>query len=173
MFQKKVINNKFFVENMENIDHLLNNEKLLKKTFISLNYKDPELIIYSLLERFKDLVDSKNAKSQYNSSEQSRKLLDNYMKDKIQLSKLNKLDLHQLKPLYFPKNSVIFINNSEFSEKNNKKLFNIINLVTASDVIIILSKLPNKLYNFKLIEKLSDKPKTFMLIKDNNDTYYK
>jgi hypothetical protein len=80
-----------------------------------------------------------------------RKKLDSYMKDKIKLS--NK-DFFKLDPSYFPPGSVIFISNIVFPKQTNQKLINFLSKNTPSDVIIILSTLPDNLGKFQLIEKI-------------------
>ena len=108
-------------------------------------------MVYAILNGFKEAKGTELVKARHDYAMNMRKQLDSYMKDKIKLS--NK-DMFKLDPSYFPTGSVIFISNLVFPKETTQKLINFLSENTPSDVIIILSSVPNNLGKFKLIEKL-------------------
>jgi len=136
---------------MENIGKYMELKDLSKNTFIDLGSGNGRTLAYAVLNGFKEAKGTEIVEARHNYAMNMRKKLDGYMKDKIKLS--NK-DIFQLDPSYFPSESVVFISNLLFSENTNQKLINFLSENTPSNVIIILSSLPNNLMKFKLIETL-------------------
>lgn len=121
------------------------------ENFIDLRCGNGETLVYAIQNGFANAKGTEIVQDKYNNAMNVREKLDSYMKDKIKLSNNN---IFELKPDYFPPDSVIFINNSTFSESTNHELIKHLSKVTPSGIIIILSKIPNNLYKFKLIEQL-------------------
>ena len=138
-------------EGMENISKYMELKDLSKNTFIDLGSGNGRTLVYAILNGFKEAKGTELVKARHDYAMNMRKQLDSYMKDKIKLS--NK-DMFKLDPSYFPTGSVIFISNLVFPKETTQKLINFLSENTPSDVIIILSSVPNNLGKFKLIEKL-------------------
>ena len=147
---------------MENIGKYMELKDWSKNTFIDLESGNGRTLAYAILNGFKEAKGTEIVQARHEYAMKMREKLDDYMKDKI---KLSKSDLFKLDPSYFPTGSVIFISNLVFSEKTNQKLINFLSKNTPSDVIIILSALPNDLRNFKLIEQLDLSQSHYVLTK--------
>ncbi len=72
--------------------------------------------------------------------------------NKIELPNIN---LTNLDNTYFPPNSIILFSNKNLSEKDNDEALKILSKITDTEVIIIMHRLPNNLYSFKLVEKIN------------------
>ena len=138
-------------EGMENISNYMELKDISKNTFIDLGSGNGRTLAYAILNGFKEAKGTELVKNRHDYAMNMRKKLDRYMKDKIKLS--NK-DMFKLDPSYFPSGSVIFISNLVFPKETTQKLINFLSENTPSDVIVIMSSLPNDLGKFKLIEKL-------------------
>jgi hypothetical protein len=138
-------------EGMENISKYMELKDWSKNTFIDLGSGNGRTLAYALLNGFKEAKGTEIVEARHKYALNMRKKLDEYMKDKIKLS--NK-DLFKLDPSYFPTGSVVFISNTVFPKETNQKLINFLSKNTPSDIIIILSTLPDNLGKFKLIEKI-------------------
>jgi hypothetical protein len=138
-------------EGMENISKYMELKDWSKNTFIDLGSGNGKTLAYALLNGFKEAKGTEIVKKRHDYAVNMRKKLDSYMKDKIKLS--NK-DMFKLDPSYFPPGSVIFISNLVFPKETNQKLLQFLSKNTPSDVIIILSSIPDDLGEFKLIEKI-------------------
>jgi hypothetical protein len=138
-------------EGMENISKYMELKDWSKNTFIDLGSGNGKTLVYALLNGFKEAKGTEIVKTRHKYAMNMRKKLDSYMRDKIKLS--NK-DMFKLDPSYFPPGSVIFISNLVFSKDITQKLINFLGENTPSDVIIILSSIPDDLGKFKLIEKI-------------------
>ena len=138
-------------EGMENISKYMELKDWSKNTFIDLGSGNGRTLAYAILNGFKEAKGTEIVRTRHEYAMNMRKKLDSYMKDKIKLS--NK-DLFKLDPSYFPTGSVIFISNKVFPKKTNQKLINFLSKNTPSDVIIILSSIPDDLGKFQLIEKI-------------------
>lgn len=138
-------------EGMENISKYMELKDWSKNTFIDLGSGNGRTLAYALLNGFKEAKGTEIVRARHEYAMNMRKKLDSYMKDKIKLS--NK-DFFKLDPSYFPPGSVIFISNTVFPKETNQKLINFLSKNTPSDVIIILSTLPDDLGKFQLIEKI-------------------
>jgi hypothetical protein len=138
-------------EGMKNISNYMKLNDISKNTFIDLGSGNGKSLSYAILNGFKEAKGVEIVKKRHNYAMNMRKKLDNYMRDKI---KLTNKDMFKLDPSYFPPGSVIFISNLVFSKETTQKLINFLSENTPSDIIIILSSIPNDLGKFKLIEKL-------------------
>ena len=138
-------------EGMENISNYMELKNLSKNTFIDLGSGNGRTLAYAILNGFTEAKGTELVESRHNYAMNMRNNLDSYMKDKI---KLTNKDLFKLDPSYFPPGSVIFISNLLFPKETTQKLINFLSENTPSDVIIILSSIPDNLGKFKLIEKL-------------------
>jgi hypothetical protein len=138
-------------EGMENISKYMELKDWSKNTFIDLGSGNGRTLAYAILNGFKEAKGTELVQARHNYALKMRNKLDSYMKDKIKLS--NK-DLFKLDPSYFPPGSVVFISNLVFPKETTQKLINFLSENTPSDVIIILSSIPDNLGKFKLIEKL-------------------
>lgn len=138
-------------EGMENISKYMELKDWSKNTFIDLGSGNGRTLAYAILNGFKEAKGTELVQARHNYAMKMRNKLDSYMKDKIKLS--NK-DLFKLDPSYFPPGSVVFISNLVFPKETTQKLINFLSENTPSDVIIILSSIPDNLGKFKLIEKL-------------------
>jgi hypothetical protein len=137
---------------MKNISKYCIDNDIPRKTFIDLGCGNGKTLAYAINSGFKDAKGSEIVQARYVYAMKARDKLDQYMKDKIQLSKK---DIFKLKPEYFPKDSVIFISNLMFPEPTNQEMIKHLSKVTPANVIIIISKLPSNLYQFKLIEQIN------------------
>jgi hypothetical protein len=136
---------------MKNISSYCENKGIDKKTFIDLGCGNGKTLAYAINSGFKDARGAEIVQARYDYAMKAREKLDNYMKDKISLSKK---DIFELKPEYFPPESVIFISNLMFPEPTNQEMIKHLSKTTPAKTIIILSKLPSNLYDFKLIEQI-------------------
>ncbi len=94
-----------------------------KPIIININKSNYNQVINSLLDKFKDLDDSKNPKLQYEYSQQSRHFLNDYMKTKLDLSQSkSNIDKYQMNHSTFPPNSTIIIDKSNLTENEIKLL---------------------------------------------------
>jgi hypothetical protein len=121
------------------------------ENFIDLGCGNGKTLVYAIQNGFTNAKGTEIVQDKYNNAINAREKMDSYMKDKI---KLSNNDMFELKPDYFPPDSVIFINNLTFSESTNQELIKHLSKVTPNGIIVILSKIPNNLYKFKLIEQL-------------------
>lgn len=137
---------------MKNILKYCIDKGIPRKTFIDLGCGNGKTLAYAIHSGFKDAKGSEIVQARYVYAMKAREKLDGYMKDKIHLS--NK-DIFELKPEYFPKDSVIFISNLMFPEPTNQEMIKQLSKVTPANVIMIVSKLPSDLYQFKLIEQIN------------------
>jgi SAM-dependent methyltransferase len=137
---------------MKNISNYCIDNGIPRNTFIDLGCGNGKTLAYAVCGGFKDAKGSEIVQARYDYAMKAREKMDNYMKDKI---KLSKNDIFDLKPDYFPSDSVIFISNLMFPEPTNQELIKHLSKITPASVIIILSKLPSDLYQFKLIEQLN------------------
>ncbi len=129
------LNNKLY----ENYDNINLNDKIV----FHIDSNNYHKVISSLLDKFKD----PNTSDHYNQSlysNQSRQFLDDYMKTKL-ISKKSNIDKYQMNTKYFPKNSVIVIDNNNFTEIETNQLLNTLDKTTCSDSILVLSKLPKNI----------------------------
>lgn len=133
---------------LKNISKYCIDKGISRKNFINLGSGNGKSLAYAIYGGFKDAKGTEIVQARYDYAMKTREKLDKYMKNKIQLSKK---DIFELKPEYFPKDSVIFINNLMFPEPTNQEIIKYLSKVTPANVIIILSKLPSELYQFKLI----------------------
>jgi len=138
-------------EGMENISKFMKLKNKSKKTFIDLGSGNGRTLAYAVLNGFEEAKGTELVKARHDYAMNMRKKLDSYMRDKI---KLSNEDMFKLDPSYFPPGSVIFISNLLFPKETTQKLIKFLGENTPSDVIVILSSIPNDLGQFKLIEKL-------------------
>jgi len=138
-------------EGMQNVSKYMELKDLPKNTFIDLGSGNGRTLAYAILNGFKEAKGTEIVQARHDYAMKMREKLDDYMRDKI---KLSKNDLFKLDPSYFPTGSVVFISNLVFPEETNQKLINFLSKTTPSDTIIILSALPKDMKNFKLIEKI-------------------
>lgn len=136
---------------MKNIAKYCSRKGIPKKTFIDLGCGNGKTLAYAVNAGFKDAQGAEIVQARYEYAMKAREKLNSYMKDKI---KLSKKDIFELKPEYFPSDSVIFISNLMFPEPTNQEMLKHLSRVTPANVIIIMSKLPSNLYDFKLIEQI-------------------
>ncbi len=139
-------------QGMDNIGKYLELKDWPKKTFIDLGSGNGRTLAYAILNGFKEAKGSEIVQARHEYAMKMREKLDDYMRDKI---KLSKSDLFKLDPSYFPTGSVVFISNLVFPEQTNQKLVNFLSKTTPSDVIVIMSALPKDLQNFKVIETIN------------------
>jgi len=138
-------------EGMENISKYMELKNWNKNTFIDLGSGNGRTLAYAILHGFKEAKGTEIVQERHEYAMKMREKLDEYMRDKI---KLSKTDLFKLDPSYFPPGSVVFISNLVFPEKTNQKLINFLSEIAPDGTIIILSALPNNINNFKVIEKI-------------------
>ena len=138
-------------QGIDNIGKYIELKDLQKNTFIDLGSGNGRTLAYAILNGFKAAKGTEIVEERHKYAMEMRDKLDDYMRDKIRLSKS---DLFRLDPSYFPTGSVVFISNLVFSEETNQKLIKFLSETTPSETIIILSALPKDLYNFKVIETI-------------------
>ncbi len=139
-------------EGMENVSKYMELKDWSKNTFIDLGSGNGRTLAYAILNGFKEAKGTEIVQARHEYAMQMREKLDEYMRDKI---KLSKTDLFKLDPSYFPTGSVVFISNLVFPQETNQKLINFLSKTTPSDTIIILSALPKDMKNFKVIETIN------------------
>ncbi len=138
---------------MANIVNYLNEKSISPgtRTFVDLGCGNGKILAYAVFYGFKQAQGAEIVETRYAYAEKKRAQLEERMRERIQLTKS---DIFNLPKNYFPSGSVIFVSNLLFPEKTNQKLIQFLSEVTQSDVIIIVSKIPNNLYKLKLIEKI-------------------
>lgn len=157
-------------EGMKNIVQFLDNNNYPKKTFIDLGHGSGRALAYAIGYGFENAKGIEIVEQRYNYSIKTINKLGEQFTDYIDLKKG---DLFKLKPSDFPPNSVIFVSNLMYPEDTNQKLIKFLNDNTSADVIIIVSKVANNLYNFKIMEELetpmtwANNSKTYILSKNN------
>jgi hypothetical protein len=109
-------------------------------------------LVYAILYGFKEARGAEIVEVRYKYAEDKREVLDKCIANKI---KLIHSDIFDLKPLYFPKQSVIFISNLLYTEEINNQLTKFLSdTIPDNETIIIMSVIPHNLHNLKLIKQL-------------------
>ena len=137
---------------MKNISEYCDRKGIPKENFIDLGCGNGRTLAYAVYNGFENAKGTEIVDDRYKYAINAREKMDDYMKNKIELSHG---DIFDLNSEYFPPNSVIFISNLLYPKKTNQELIKHLNNITPKGVIIIISKLPNNLYDFKLIEQLN------------------
>jgi SAM-dependent methyltransferase len=155
----KILGNKYNLiygeltsDGMKSIIEFLNSKKIEKNTFIDLGCGNGKTLVYAILYGFKEARGAEIVEVRYKYAEEKKKVLDKSIADKI---KLTHSDIFDLEPLYFPKQSVIFISNLLYHEETNNQLFKFLSDTVPDDTIIIMSKIQNNLYKLKVIKELN------------------
>jgi predicted nicotinamide N-methyase len=136
---------------VQNISKYLDNNSINKNTFIDLGSGSGRSLAYAIANGFKNAKGVEIVDKRYNYAINTKEKLPNEIKNKMQI---DKKDMFQINKDYIPKNSIIFVSNLVFPEKTNQKLIKHLSEIAPNDTILILSKVPNNLYKFKLIEKI-------------------
>jgi predicted nicotinamide N-methyase len=137
---------------MKNISNYCDRKGILKENFIDLGSGNGKSLAYAIYGGFKNAKGTEIVKERYDYAVSAREKMDYNIKNKINLSNS---DIFELNSNYFPPNSVIFISNIMYPNKTNQELIKHLSKITSKGVIVILSKLPNNLYEFKLVEELN------------------
>ena len=122
------------------------------RTFIDLGCGNGKTLAYAAIYGFKQARGAEIVEARHAYAEKKRMQLEERMRERVQLTKS---DIFNLPKDYFPPGSVVFVSNLVFPEETNQKLIQFLSAITPSDVIIIVSKIPNNLYKLKLVEKIS------------------
>lgn len=115
------------------------------KTFIDLGCGSGRGLAYALYNGIKNVKGVELVKERYNFAKKSLKKI----KNNIVL--LNS-DLFDLPESFFSDNELIFISNLLFPIETNQKMIEFLNNNVNSDTYIALTKIPENLYDFELLD---------------------
>ena len=130
------------------ISFVKKHNKKKPKTFIDLGCGSGRGLSYALYNGIKNIKGVELVKERYNFAKKSLKKL-----SKNDVVVLN-YDLFDLPKTFFPDNSLIFISNLLFPVETNQKMIEFLNNNVKPDTFIALTKIPEKLYDFKLIDHI-------------------
>jgi len=144
-------------EGMDNIIKYLENKNIKPKnyTFIDLGCGNGKTLAYAIIYGFKDALGTEIVESRYEYAIQKKQLLESgILANKKNRIFISNLDIFDLPNNYFPLNSIIFISNLLFPEETSSKIMKFLSTCVAKNTIVIISKLPNDLGKFSVIDQI-------------------
>ena len=136
---------------MKNIRKCLKQNNLADDTFIDLGSGNGRTLFYGVLSGFKKSKGVEIVEPRHKFAVNAREKLKKHFGDKIELKQS---DIFNLDSDFFPPNTAIFMSNLLFPSETNQKLIKFLSENTKADTVLIVSRLPENLYQFKLIEKI-------------------
>jgi len=134
-------------------------------TFIDLGCGSGRGLAYALYNGIKNIKGVELVKERYNFAKKSLKKL-----GKNEAVVLNS-DLFDLSTTFFPENTLIFVSNLLFPTDTNQKMIEFLNNNVKPHTFIALTKIPENLYDFKLLDHIqtpmswSPESKCYILMK--------
>lgn len=138
-------------DGVKNIVKFLDKINHPKKCFIDLGCGNGRAMVYAILNGFDKAKGVEIYKERYDYSINAINKLHTDIKDKI---KIENKDLFTVEEDYIPDDSVVFVSNLLYPEQTTQNLVEFINKITKKNIILILSRKPDNLYDFKLVEQL-------------------
>lgn len=139
-------------DGLQNIIKYLEKNSFPVSTFIDLGSGNGKTLALAIVNGFQNAKGVEIVEQRHNFAVEARNKMEAYVKDMISL---HHTDILQVQPSFFPEKSVIFISNLLFPLDTTQKIIKFLSDNTPSDTILIVSRLPNNLYQFKLIETLA------------------
>ena len=133
---------------MNNIVKFLKEIKHPLNTYIDLGCGNGRTLAYAISYGFKNAKGIEIVEERY---QQALKLLE---KTKLNKIKVENNDIFNLDKSYFSDNSVIYISNLLFPKETTQKIIKMLD-ANVKNCIIILTTIPDNLFNFNLIDKIS------------------
>ena len=119
-------------------------------TFIDLGSGDGKALTYAIANGFKKAKGVEIVEERHNVAVDTINKLDD-IKDDITL---HKGDIFKLDPSFFKDKSAIFVSNLLFPPNTRQQLIKFLSDNTTDDTILFVSRIPDNLHKFKLIEEL-------------------
>ena len=138
-------------EGMNNIIDKLKSINIKISTFIDLGSGNGKTLVLAIMNGFEYAKGVEIVEERHDFAVSVKMRLPDYYRKRIELISN---DLFALDSNFFPNNTVIFISNLLFPEKTQENIFKFLSKITNKGTILITSKKPDNIYNFKLIDKL-------------------
>jgi len=138
-------------DGIKNIIDYMKNNNIPISTYIDLGSGNGRSLAYAIKNGFSKAKGVEIVEERHNYAVNAINKLPKY-KDSIELIQS---DMFNLQPSFFPKKTTIFISNLLFPPETNQKLFQFLSDNTHDDITLIVSKIPKKLYKFKINKSIN------------------
>jgi hypothetical protein len=138
------------IDGLKNIQSYLKNKNLSKDIFIDLGSGNGRTLFYSIILGFSKAKGVEIVKERHDFATRAKNKLNKFSSN----IKLLNDDLFKLPKNFFSNNSVIFISNLVFPIETTQKIFEFLNKMLEHDNILVVSKIPDNLLDFKLLDKI-------------------
>jgi SAM-dependent methyltransferase len=136
-------------DGVKNIIKYMNKNNYDLTTFIDLGSGNGRSLVYAVKNGYKEGKGVEIVEERHDFAVTAKHKLPKYFQERMELSLC---DLFNLDEDFFPKKCTIFISNLLFPRQLQQDIFEFLSNITKSGTILIVSRRPDNIFNFKLLE---------------------